>query len=163
MVKNAEQLQIKVENQVEASSNVTVVGGDDTTVSGKFFKNADDPRVTRVGKFLRKTSLDEFPQFWNVLIGDMSLVGTRPPTFNEINSYELEVEYRDERYTEWNRLDVKPGITGVWQVNGRSNVRTFGEVVNYDIEYRKNWSIWYDLKLIVQTFMVLFDKKNKAV
>lgn len=163
MAKNAEQLQIKVENQVEASSNVTVVGGDDTTVSGKFFKNADDPRVTRVGKFLRKTSLDEFPQFWNVLIGDMSLVGTRPPTFNEINSYELEVEYRDERYTEWNRLDVKPGITGVWQVNGRSNVRTFGEVVNYDIEYRKNWSIWYDLKLIVQTFMVLFDKKNKAV
>ena len=163
MVKNAEQLKIKVENQVEASSTVPIIGGDDTTTSGKFFKNADDPRVTRVGKFLRKTSLDEFPQFWNVLVGDMSLVGTRPPTFDEINSYELEVEYHDERYTEWNRLDVRPGITGVWQVNGRSNVRTFGEVVNYDIEYRKNWSIWYDLKLIVQTFMVLFDKKNKAV
>ncbi len=163
MVKNAEQLKIKVENQVEASSNVPIADGDDTTISGKFFKNADDPRVTRMGKFLRKTSLDEFPQFWNVLIGDMSLVGTRPPTFDEINSYELEVEYHDERYTEWNRLDVRPGITGVWQVNGRSSVRSFGEVVNYDIEYRKNWSIWYDLKLIVQTFMVLFDRKNKAV
>jgi anti-anti-sigma factor len=163
MVKNAEQLKVKVENQVEATSNVPIADGDDTTMSGKFFKNADDPRVTKVGKFLRKTSLDEFPQFWNVLIGDMSLVGTRPPTFDEINSYELEVEYHDERYTEWNRLDLRPGITGVWQVNGRSNVRTFGEVVNYDIEYRKNWSIWYDLKLIVQTFLVLFDRKNKAV
>ncbi len=163
MVKNAEQLKMKVENQVEASSKVPIADGDDTTISGKFFKNADDPRVTKIGKFLRKTSLDEFPQFWNVLVGDMSLVGTRPPTFDEINSYELEVEYHDERYTEWNRLDVRPGITGVWQVNGRSNVRTFGEVVNYDIEYRKNWSIWYDLKLIVQTFVVLFDRKNKAV
>ena len=93
----------------------------------------------------------------------MSLVGTRPPTFNEINSYELEIEYQDERYTEWNRLDVRPGITGVWQVNGRSNVRTFAEVVNFDMEYRKNWSTWYDLKLIVQTILGLFDKKNKAV
>lgn len=73
------------------------------------------------------------------------------------------VEYHNERYSEWNRLDVKPGVTGVWQVNGRSSVRTFVEVVNYDIEYRKNWSIWYDLKLIVQTILVLFDKKNKAV
>lgn len=163
MVKNAEQLKMKVENQIDASSNIPIAEGDDTTVSGKFFKNADDPRVTKIGKFLRKTSLDEFPQFWNVLIGDMSLVGTRPPTFDEINSYELEVEYHDERYTEWNRLDVRPGITGVWQVNGRSNVRTFGEVVNYDIEYRKKWSIWYDLQLIVQTVLVLFDRKNKAV
>ena len=163
MVKNAEQLKKKVENQIEASSNVAIADGDDTTVSGKFFKNADDPRVTRTGKFLRKTSLDEFPQFWNVLIGDMSLVGTRPPTFDEIHSYELEVEYHDEGYTEWNRLDVRPGLTGLWQVNGRSSVRSFAEVVNYDIEYRKNWSIWYDLKLIVQTVLVLFDRKNKAV
>ncbi|PZO40479.1 MAG: hypothetical protein DCF19_11290 [Pseudanabaena frigida] len=162
MVKNAEQLKMKVENQVAASSQ----SGDLQTTNSandKFFKNADDPRVTRIGRFLRRTSLDEFPQFWNVLIGDMSLVGTRPPTFNEINSYELEVEYQDERYTEWNRLDVRPGITGVWQVNGRSSVRSFAEVVNFDIEYRKNWSVWYDLKLIVQTILVLFDKKNKAV
>jgi anti-anti-sigma factor len=164
MVKNAEQLKVKVENQIQASpqSNSSPLDTDDTT-SDKFFKNSDDPRVTRIGRLLRKTSLDEFPQFWNVLIGDMSLVGTRPPTFDEINSYELEVEYQNERYTEWNRLDVRPGITGVWQVNGRSNVRNFGEVVNYDMEYRKNWSIWYDLKLIVQTVLVLFDKNNKAV
>lgn len=160
MVKNAEQLKAKVENQIDANSVNT---DSESQANGKFFKNADDPRVTSVGKFLRKTSIDEFPQFWNVLIGDMSLVGTRPPTYNEINSYELAVEYHDERYTEWNRLDVRPGITGVWQVNGRSSVRTFAEVVNYDIEYRKNWSIWYDLKLIVQTVLVLFDKKNKAV
>lgn len=162
MVKNAEQLKMKVANQVNASSQ----SGNTQTNNGandKFFKNADDPRVTKIGKFLRKTSLDEFPQFWNVLIGDMSLVGTRPPTFNEINSYELEVEYQDERYTEWNRLDVRPGITGLWQVNGRSSVRSFAEVVNFDIEYRKNWSVWYDLKLIVQTVLVLFDKNNKAV
>ncbi|MDX2253912.1 MAG: sugar transferase [Pseudanabaenaceae cyanobacterium bins.39] len=161
MVQNAEQLKSKVVNHVEATSSEDTTGGD--SASDKFFKNANDPRVTKVGKFLRKTSLDEFPQFWNVLMGDMSLVGTRPPTYNEINSYELQIEYHDERYTEWNRLDVKPGITGVWQVNGRSNVRTFSEVVNYDIEYRKNWSIWYDLKLIVQTVLVLFDKKNKAM
>ena len=162
MVKNAEQLKMKVANQVNASSQS---GNTQTNNSAndKFFKNADDPRVTKIGKFLRKTSLDEFPQFWNVLIGDMSLVGTRPPTFNEINSYELEVEYQDERYTEWNRLDVRPGITGLWQVNGRSSVRSFAEVVNFDIEYRKNWSVWYDLKLIVQTVLVLFDKNNKAV
>jgi anti-anti-sigma factor len=162
MVQNAEQLKTKVENQV-----VTTIKLDDSPAKSshnhKFFKNATDPRITKIGRFLRKTSLDEFPQFWNVLIGDMSLVGTRPPTFGEISSYELEIEYHDERYTEWNRLDVKPGITGVWQVNGRSSVRSFAEVVNYDIEYRKNWSIWYDLKLIVQTFWVLFDQDNKAV
>ncbi len=151
-----------ISNPVSPSSRLIGIGSQ-SPENDKFFKNASDPRVTKIGKFLRKTSLDEFPQFWNVLIGDMSLVGTRPPTFNEINSYELEVEYHDERYTEWNRLDVKPGITGVWQVNGRSNVRSFAEVVNYDIEYRKNWSIWYDLVLIVKTVLVLFDKKNKAV
>ena len=175
MVKNAEQLKARVVNQVGAgpqsgspqsgspqANNVDSNSVTDSTTD-KFFKNATDPRITKVGKFLRKTSLDEFPQFWNVLIGDMSLVGTRPPTFNEINSYELEIEYQDERYTEWNRLDVRPGITGVWQVNGRSNVRTFAEVVNFDMEYRKNWSTWYDLKLIVQTILGLFDKKNKAV
>ncbi|CAN1211850.1 Sugar transferase [Tumidithrix helvetica PCC 7403] len=157
MVKNAEELKIKVQNQVEANTR------SQESSDHKFFKNANDPRVTRTGVFLRKTSLDEFPQFWNVLTGDMSLVGTRPPTFDEINAYELDVEYQDERYTEWNRLDVRPGITGVWQVNGRSSVRSFAEVVNFDIEYRKNWSNWYDLKLIVKTIIVLFDRKNKAV
>lgn len=162
MIQNAEQLRHKIENQVQASSQTKSLNGNEPS-GDKFFKNADDPRITRIGRFLRKTSLDEFPQFWNVLIGDMSLVGTRPPTFQEINSYELEVEYDDERYTEWNRLDVKPGITGVWQVNGRSSVRSFSEVVNYDIQYRKNWSIWYDLQLIAQTILCLFDKRNRAV
>jgi anti-anti-sigma factor len=169
MVKNAEQLKIKVTNQVSAVTqssnspeNPQKNPQENDVAHDKFFKNATDPRVTKIGKFLRRTSLDEFPQFWNVFIGDMSLVGTRPPTFNEINSYELEVEYQDERYTEWNRLDVRPGITGVWQVNGRSSVRSFAEVVNFDMEYRKNWSIWYDLNLIIKTVLVLFDKKNKA-
>jgi anti-anti-sigma factor len=161
MVKNAEELKTKVENQVDTGARSS--SGVKDSATEKFFKNASDPRVTRTGAFLRKTSLDEFPQFWNVLIGDMSLVGTRPPTFNEIDAYELDVEYQDERYTEWNRLDVKPGLTGVWQVNGRSSVRSFAEVVNFDIEYRNNWSIWYDLKLIGKTIMVLLDRKNKAV
>ncbi|CAN1211938.1 Sugar transferase [Tumidithrix helvetica PCC 7403] len=157
MVKNAEELKNKVQNQIDAGTQSQDVS------DNKFFKNERDPRVTKTGSFLRKTSLDELPQFWNVLTGDMSLVGTRPPTFNEISAYELEVEYKQERFTEWNRLDVKPGMTGVWQVNGRSSVRSFAEVVNFDLEYRKNWSIWYDLQLIVKTILVLFDRKNKAV
>jgi anti-anti-sigma factor len=157
MVQNAEDLKYTVQNEVDADN-----ASQDCT-NNKFFKNAEDPRITRIGKFLRKTSLDEFPQFWNVFVGDMSLVGTRPPTFNELNAYELEVSYQDENFTEWNRLDVKPGMTGVWQVNGRSSVRSFAEVMNFDIEYRKNWSIWYDLKLIAKTVLVLFDRKNKAV
>lgn len=165
MVQNAEKLKTRVKNEVRTSVQVgslTTIIQANNMHSEKFFKNAADPRVTKVGKFLRMTSLDEFPQFWNVLIGDMSLVGTRPPTFNEINAYELGLEYQDERYTEWNRLDVRPGITGVWQVSGRSSIRNFAEVVHFDIEYRKKWSIWYDLKLIGKTILILFDKKNKA-
>jgi anti-anti-sigma factor len=157
MVKNAEELKNTVQNQVDAESKSQV------SAESKFFKNENDPRITKVGRLLRKTSLDEFPQFWNVLMGDMSLVGTRPPTFNEISAYELEVEYQDEKYTEWNRLDVKPGMTGLWQVSGRSSIRSFGEVVNFDIEYRKNWSVWYDLQLIARTVLVLFSRTNKAV
>jgi anti-anti-sigma factor len=162
MVINAEALKAKITNQVAAQTTKNKESQATNSSQDKFFKNARDPRVTKVGHFLRKTSLDEFPQFLNVLLGTMSLVGTRPPTFEELNAYELEVEYHNERFTEWNRLDVRPGITGVWQVSGRSSVKSFAEVVNFDLEYRKNWSIWYDLKLIVRTVTVLFDSKNKA-
>ncbi|MBD2205223.1 anti-sigma factor antagonist [Calothrix sp. FACHB-1219] len=123
-------------------------------VQGAFFKNESDPRVTKLGRFLRRTSLDELPQFWNVLQGDMSLVGTRPPTPDEVERYEV---------PEWQRLDVKPGMTGEWQVNGRSKVRSFEDVIRLDLQYQKNWSLLYDLKLIFKTVVILFNKNSGAV
>ncbi|MEA5620152.1 sugar transferase [Cronbergia sp. UHCC 0137] len=123
-------------------------------VQGAFFKNENDPRITRVGRFLRRTSLDELPQFWNVLRGEMSLVGTRPPTPDEVERYEV---------PEWQRFDVKPGMTGEWQVKGRSNVRSFEDVIRLDLQYQKNWSLVYDLKLILQTITILFNKNSGAV
>jgi anti-anti-sigma factor len=122
--------------------------------NGAFFKNDNDPRVTRVGRFLRRTSLDEFPQFWNVLRGEMSLVGTRPPTPDEVAAYQV---------PEWQRLNVKPGMTGEWQVNGRSNVRNFEDVIKMDLSYQNNWSLKYDLKLIFKTIEVIFAKDSGAV
>jgi lipopolysaccharide/colanic/teichoic acid biosynthesis glycosyltransferase len=121
---------------------------------GKTFKIENDPRITPVGRFLRKTSLDELPQFWNVLRGEMSLVGTRPPTPNEVDIYEV---------PEWQRLDVKPGMTGEWQVNGRSSVRNFEDIIKLDLRYQQNWSLAYDLKLIVKTILVVFRKDSGAV
>ena len=123
-------------------------------VQGAFFKIDNDPRVTRVGRFLRRTSLDELPQFWNVLKGEMSLVGTRPPTPNEVEHYEV---------PEWQRLDVKPGMTGEWQVNGRSTIRKFEDVIRLDLQYQKNWSLLYDLKLIFKTVAILLNKNSGAV
>ncbi|MBW4616519.1 MAG: exopolysaccharide biosynthesis polyprenyl glycosylphosphotransferase [Desmonostoc vinosum HA7617-LM4] len=123
-------------------------------VQGAFFKNENDPRITSVGRFLRRTSLDELPQFWNVLKGEMSLVGTRPPTPDEVERYEV---------PEWQRLDVKPGMTGEWQVNGRSTVRSFEDVIRLDLQYQQNWSLVYDLKLIFKTIAVLFRKNSGAV
>lgn len=114
---------------------------------GHIFKNDQDFRITRLGKILRKTSVDEFPQFWNVLMGDMSLVGTRPPT-------EEEVSYYDERHCL--RLRVKPGITGEWQVRGRSFVNDFEKIVSLDLEYQKKWTVLYDLSLILETVKVVF-------
>ncbi len=117
---------------------------------GLMFKMKDDPRITRVGKFIRKTSIDEFPQFFNVLKGDMSLVGTRPPTEKEFLQYE-----------EWHkrRLSLKPGITGLWQVSGRSSITEFEDVVRLDLEYIDNWSIWEDIRILFQTvFVVLFQR-----
>jgi lipopolysaccharide/colanic/teichoic acid biosynthesis glycosyltransferase len=113
---------------------------------GYVFKNRNDPRVTRIGRLLRKTSLDEFPQFWNVLMGDMSLVGTRPPTKDEVKRYQAH---------HWQRLDVKPGITGEWQVHGRSAVLDFEQIVHLDLRYQERWSILYDLALIWRTLLVV--------
>jgi lipopolysaccharide/colanic/teichoic acid biosynthesis glycosyltransferase len=110
--------------------------------NGKVFKLTADPRVTPLGRLLRKTSLDELPQFLNVLTGEMSLVGPRPP-----------VVYEAERYSLWHRRRlqaVKPGITGLWQVHGRSRV-TFDEMVRLDIRYARTWSLWQDVKILAQT------------
>ncbi|MEB3295231.1 MAG: sugar transferase [Synechococcales bacterium] len=130
MVSNADALKSAVQNEA----------------NGLIFKNKSDPRITRVGRFLRKTSLDELPQFWNVLQGDMSLVGTRPPTLDEVERYESH---------HWQRLEVKPGMTGEWQVRGRSSVRDFEEIVALDLQYQDRWSIKYDLYLILQTLQVV--------
>lgn len=116
---------------------------------GYIFKNKNDPRVTRVGRFLRRTSLDELPQFWNVLKGEMSLVGTRPPTLEEVMNY---------KNHHWDRLNIKPGMTGEWQANGRSSVTDFEEIVRMDIAYQQKWSLTYDLKLILKTLLVVACK-----
>lgn len=115
-------------------------------MSGLMFKMDDDPRITKVGKFIRKTSIDEFPQFWNVLKGDMSLVGTRPPTEDEFKQYKA-------RYKK--RLSMKPGITGLWQVSGRSSITDFEDVVKLDVQYIENWSFGLDLRILAQTVLVV--------
>lgn len=120
-------------------------------VNGLMFKMENDPRITKVGKFLRKTSLDELPQFWNVLKGDMSLVGTRPPTEDEFECYSL--YYR-------RRLSMTPGLTGNWQVSGRSDITDFDEVVKLDLEYIDNWSIGLDLRLLFKTVLVVFTGRG---
>jgi anti-anti-sigma factor len=116
-------------------------------------ENAPDPRVTRVGRFLRKTSLDELPQFVNVLKGEMSLVGTRPPTPDEVDYYDV---------PEWQRLDVKPGMTGEWQVNGRNQIHNFKDIIDLDLRYQHHWSLMYDVKLIIKTILVVFSKNSGA-
>ena len=122
-------------------------------VKGLMFKMENDPRVTKVGRFLRKTSLDEFPQFFNVLLGDMSLVGTRPPTEDEFEKYNL--YYR-------RRISMTPGLTGMWQVSGRSDIDDFDEVVKLDLKYIDNWSLTLDLKILAKTVaVVLFGKGAK--
>lgn len=117
---------------------------------GAVFKITNDPRVTRVGNFLRKTSLDEMPQFWNVLVGDMSLVGTRPPTPDEVKEYDLH-HHR--------RLSIKPGITGLWQVSGRNKITAFDEIVKLDTQYIDQWSLWLDFKILGKTFMAICNGK----
>lgn len=122
-------------------------------MDGLMFKMENDPRVTRIGRFMRKTSLDEFPQFLNVLLGDMSLVGTRPPTEDEFEEYSP-VDRR--------RVSIRPGITGLWQVSGRSSITDFDEVVKLDLEYIDNWSISYDFSILLKTVWVVLTGKGSC-
>ena len=117
-------------------------------MEGNMFKIENDPRITKVGRFIRRTSIDEFPQFWNVLKGDMSLVGTRPPTIDEY-----------EHYEGWQkrRISFRPGITGLWQISGRSNIKSFDEVVKLDLEYIDNWSLGLDFKILAKTVIAVFS------
>ncbi|WP_129690909.1 sugar transferase [Gottfriedia acidiceleris] len=119
-------------------------------VSGAMFKMKDDPRITKIGKFIRKTSIDELPQFINVLLGDMSLVGPRPPLPREVDEY---TDYDKQR------LLVTPGCTGLWQVSARNSVG-FNEMVELDLKYINNRSIIYDIKLILKTIGLLLGSKN---
>ena len=138
MVFNAEELKEQLESQNE--------------MSGPMFKIKDDPRITKVGKFIRKTSIDELPQLINVIKGDMSLVGPRPSLPKEV-----------EKFEQWmmERLEVKPGVTCIWQISGRNNIG-FDEWVEMDIEYIKTRNLWLDIKLIFKTVGVLFGDDNAS-
>ncbi|WP_415271212.1 sugar transferase [Enterococcus casseliflavus] len=120
-------------------------------IEGAMFKMKNDPRVTKIGRYIRKNSIDELPQLWNVLRGEMSLVGPRPPLVREVNIYS---EYDKQR------LYVKPGCTGVWQVSGRNHVG-FEEMVNLDLKYISKMSFFYDLLIIFKTFYMII-KPNGA-
>ena len=120
-------------------------------MSGPMFKITNDPRITKVGRFLRQTSLDELPQFYNILIGQMSLVGTRPPTPDEYIQYKL--QYR-------RRLSIKPGLTGLWQVSGRSDITDFEDVLRLDLHYIDHWSLGLDIKILLKTLGVVFHKRG---
>jgi exopolysaccharide biosynthesis polyprenyl glycosylphosphotransferase len=118
---------------------------------GLMFKIKVDPRITRVGKLLRKLSIDELPQFWNVLKGDMSLVGTRPPTPDEVSKY---------LNGHWRRISIKPGLTGLWQVSGRSSIMDFDEVVKLDTCYIDRWSVMEDFRIILKTIPAVLAKRG---
>jgi lipopolysaccharide/colanic/teichoic acid biosynthesis glycosyltransferase len=120
-------------------------------VKGLMFKMENDPRITRVGRFIRKTSIDETPQFLNILVGNMSLVGTRPPTEDEFEQYNG--YYR-------RRMSITPGLTGMWQVSGRSNIQDFEEIVKLDLEYIDNWSLGLDIKILFMTVFAVLGRKG---
>lgn len=120
-------------------------------IKGLMFKMEDDPRITKVGKFIRKTSIDETPQFLNILLGDMSLVGTRPPTEDEFEQYNG--YYR-------RRMSITPGLTGMWQVSGRSDIQDFEEIVKLDLEYIDNWSLMLDIKILFKTVFAVLGRKG---
>jgi lipopolysaccharide/colanic/teichoic acid biosynthesis glycosyltransferase len=135
MVTNAEQLKHELAKLNE--------------MSGPVFKVTNDPRVTPVGRFLRKWSVDELPQLWNVFRGEMSLVGPRPLPVDEVARFDDMAHRR--------RLSVKPGLTCLWQVSGRNNVTDFKEWVRLDLHYIDNWSIWLDLKILLRTVPAVFS------
>ena len=120
-------------------------------MQGLMFKMDNDPRITRVGRFIRKTSIDEFPQFFNIVKGDMSLVGTRPPTEDEFEQYNS--HYR-------RRISMTPGLTGLWQISGRSEIVDFDEVVKLDLAYIDNWTLGLDLKILLRTIGVVLTGKG---
>ncbi len=120
-------------------------------MQGNMFKMDHDPRITPIGRFMRKFSIDELPQFWNVLKGDMSLVGTRPPT---------EEEYEKYKYYHKARLGFKPGLTGLWQISGRSDITDFEEIVAFDTKYISEWTIGYDIMIIFKTIGVVLSGKG---
>ncbi len=120
-------------------------------MDGFMFKIKNDPRVTKVGKFIRKTSIDELPQLFNVIRGDMSLVGTRPPTVDEVSQY---------KRGQWRRISIKPGVTGLWQISGRNSIKDFDEVVELDLRYIDNWSLYADIAILFKTVGVLLTKKG---
>ena len=136
MVSNAEELKEKLLEQNE--------------MSGPMFKMKDDPRITKVGKFIRKTSIDELPQLINVLKGDMSLVGPRPSLPKEVEQFEPWM---------YERIQVKPGLTCYWQVSGRNNI-DFEDWMKLDIKYVRERNLFLDMKLVIKTFFVLFGDKN---
>ena len=120
-------------------------------MTGPVFKMTRDPRLTKIGRFLRRTSLDEFPQFWNVLKGDMSVVGPRPPIPKEV-----------EQYEPWQRrrLSMKPGITCIWQVSGRNKIG-FEDWMKLDLQYIDRWSLWLDLKILFLTVQAVLRQTGK--
>lgn len=122
-------------------------------MDGLMFKMENDPRIFGIGKFMRKFSIDELPQFWNVLKGDMSLVGTRPPTEEEFEQYELHHKAR---------LGIRPGLTGMWQVSGRSDIKNFEEVVALDTQYISNWSLGVDVRILFRTIVVVLTGKGSS-
>ncbi len=118
---------------------------------GPVFKIQKDPRITRLGAVLRKSSLDELPQLWNVLVGDMSLVGPRPPTPDEVQQY-------SPRHAQ--RLAVMPGLTGLWQVSGRSAIPDFDNWIELDLEYARRWSMWFDMQILAKTIIVVIISRG---
>jgi len=138
MVANADELKVELESRNE--------------MTGPAFKLTQDPRITRVGSWMRKYSLDELPQLYSVLKGDMSLVGPRPPLAREYNRF---TDYQKQKLT------VKPGITCLWQVGGRNQVSDFDEWVKLDLEYINRWSLWLDLRILFKTTATVLSGSGK--